>query len=114
VSWAELIAVELGVRTLIAADYRNVSVTIRSDNEGVVQAVRLQKWIPKFGLHTILQRILRLCERGGIQLRVKWVWKKFNPANGPSSGVYTPLTGKVARSPDIPHELVGVIHDVVE
>lgn len=114
VSWAELIAVELGVRTLIAANYRNVSVIIRSDNEGVVQAVRLQKWIPKFGLHTILQRILRLCERGGIQLKVKWVWTKFNPANGPSRGVYTPLTGKVARSPDIPHELVGVIHDVVE
>jgi len=113
-SWAELIAVELGVRTLLAANYRNVSVSIRSDNEGVVQAFKWRKWIPKFGLHAILQRILRLCERGGIQLKVKWVWTKVNPADGPSRGLYPPSTMKLAHSPDIPQDLVGMIHEVVE
>lgn len=111
-SWAELIAVELGVRTLLAANYRNVSITIRSDNEGVVQAFKFRKWIPKFGLDDILQRILRLCEPGGIQLRVKWVWTKANPADNPSRGVYPPSSMMFTHRPDLPQNMIGLVKDV--
>jgi hypothetical protein len=48
-SWAELIAVELGILALIAAGYDNTTIVVRSDNMGVVQKLVQGRWKANFG-----------------------------------------------------------------
>ena len=111
-SWAELIALELGVLTLIAAGHRDTTVTLRSDNLGVVGAVQQRKWTPSHGLEVILQRVLRRCSDHGIRLQVKWVSTKANPADKPSRGVLPPRVLMVLDQPSLPEELEGVLKQV--
>ncbi|KAJ3502155.1 hypothetical protein NLJ89_g9015 [Agrocybe chaxingu] len=111
-SWAELIAVELGVLTLLAAGHQNVKITLRSDNEGVVMALKKRAWTPRFGLNDILQRVLRLCDEGEIDLRPLWIWTKKNPADGPSRGVYPERWQMFKHQPDIPKHLAGFLQAV--
>ncbi|CAA7261238.1 unnamed protein product [Cyclocybe aegerita] len=111
-SWAELIAVELGVLTLLAAGYQNVKITLRSDNEGVVMALKKRAWTPRFGLNDILQRVLRLCDEGEIDLRPLWVWTKKNPADAPSRGMYPDPWLMFKHRPDIPKHLAGFLQEV--
>ncbi len=53
-SGAELVAVELGVRALLAAGYRNSTLIVRSDNAGVVKSLRDRKWTTKYGLYGVI------------------------------------------------------------
>lgn len=111
-SWAELIALELGVFTLIAAGHCDTTVTLRSDNLGVVGAVKQRKWTPSHGLEGILQRVLGRCRDYGIRLEVKWVSTKANPADKPSRGVLPPRALMVLNQPVLPEELEGVLKQV--
>ena len=111
-SWAEIVAAELGIRTLLAAGHRNVPVTIRSDNIGVVNALNNRHWTSNYGVGVILMRILRLCRDGGLDVRAVWVSTKLNPADGPSRGRYPPRSAMLESRPKIPVELDGLIRDV--
>lgn len=111
-SWAEIVAAELGIRTLLAAGQRNVPVTIRSDNIGVVNALNNRHSTPNYGVGVILKRILRLCRNGGLDVRAIWVSTKLNPADGPSRGRYPPRSAMLESRPKIPVELDGLIRDV--
>ncbi|KAF9522459.1 hypothetical protein CPB83DRAFT_736498, partial [Crepidotus variabilis] len=82
-----IIAVEMGVRALIAAGYQDTTIIVRSDNEGVVQALTKLTWTTNHGLFTVLERIYRLCKRHELKLQAKWVSTKVNPADKPSRGV---------------------------
>jgi hypothetical protein len=112
-SWAELVAVELGVRALLAAGYRNSTLIVRSDNAGVVKALKDKKWITKYGLHDVLQRIFALCDEGKLWLQMKWVSTKANLADGPSRRVYPSNTLLFQHRPEIPMELADIIEDVL-
>ncbi|KAF8802823.1 hypothetical protein BYT27DRAFT_7036783, partial [Phlegmacium glaucopus] len=85
-SWAELLAVEVGVRALIAAGCRSLTITVRSDNTGVIDALKKKSWCQRHGIEEILQNILTLCRQYGIQLKPSWVSTKTNPADSPSRG----------------------------
>jgi len=111
-SWAELIAVELGIRALLSANYRNTIVLIRSDNTGVVKALNEGKWTQNYGLSDILDGIFDLCKSAGLHLKAEWVWTKENPADKPSRGVYPAMELHFNYHPELPHHLAELMEEV--
>jgi hypothetical protein len=111
ISWAELVAVELGIRTLIAAGFRNAMITVRSDNQGVVVALTSEKWTEKYDLDGIVKRILQLSRKAGLSLKMKWISTKENPADDPSRGVYPPIESAFHCRPSIPRALSDLIQE---
>ncbi|KAF8799319.1 hypothetical protein BYT27DRAFT_6866869 [Phlegmacium glaucopus] len=111
-SWAELIAVELGVLSLLSSGYRDMKVLVRSDNKGVVKALRNRRWTSNNRLDIILERILDLCEQARLELEVDLIPGKEIPADGPSRGEYPPLDAMLDHSPPIPQHLHGVVIQV--
>ena len=111
-SWAELIAVELGVLTLIASGFFDTTITVRSDNLGVVVALTRGVWKPDFCLQEVLERILRMCRDFRLDLRMKWVPSKDNPADGPSRKVYPPAENIFSNNPVIPDHLDSVVQEI--
>jgi hypothetical protein len=104
-SWAEIIAVELGIHALIAAGYRSTEIILRSDNYGVVLALARKSWTKNYGVEAILQRILLLCRSVGFVVIPKWVSTHVNPADGPSRGLYPPREMRFGYVPEIPPHL---------
>ncbi|KAF8873012.1 hypothetical protein CPB84DRAFT_650909 [Gymnopilus junonius] len=113
-SWAELVAVELGLLTYLGSPellnsnlnsnpgssppspsssspkskQTSRTLLIRSDNEGVVNALHTHTWTTAYGLSGILARILSRARESGVKIQAKWVSTKANPADGPSRGVF--------------------------
>ena len=112
-SWAELLAVELGLRALIAAGYRSMTITIRSDNTGVIDALEKKSWCQKYGIETILQNILSLCRENEIQLKPSWVSTKENLADMPSRGVFPPWSHAFKFPPKLPTKLTKLLKPIV-
>jgi hypothetical protein len=86
--WAELLAVEVGLRALIAAGHQSTTITVYSDNTGVIEALNKRSWCPQHGLEDSLQIILKLCGDYRIELRPRWVSTKDNLADMPSRGEF--------------------------
>jgi len=110
--WAELTAVELAIRTLIAAMYRHVPLTVRSDNDGVVRAFGARRWKTNPKLDKILRQVLALCDEAGLRLQVEWVPSKENLADKPSRGDYPSRELAFHYRPSIPTRLDGLIKEV--
>ena len=104
-SWAELLAVEVGLRSLIAAGHRSTSITVFSDNTGVIDALNKKSWCQKHGLEESLQIILNLCVDYRIELRPRWVSTKDNLADKPSRGVFPPRSLSFKFPPKLPERL---------
>jgi hypothetical protein len=111
-SWAELIAVELGILTFLSGRYQAVRVLVMSDNRGVVNALRTRRWSSNHGLDIILARILQLCEEAALELEPCWISTAENPADGPSRGEYPPLDLMLDHSPHIPPHLQELVIQV--
>lgn len=111
-SWAELIAVEMGIRTVISAGFRDVAVTVHSDNQGVVMALKSGKWTKKYGLEETVKDILGLCRGAGLSLTMKWIRTTDNPADDPSRGFYPPAESSFEYRPVIPPKMYGLVQDV--
>jgi hypothetical protein len=95
ISWAEMLAVEVGLWTVI--QWANMQrwkdgqplafdILVRSDNAGVVKAIekRHANYAPQ---QDILQRIFDMTSDYDIQLTMKWVSSMDNLADNPSRGV---------------------------
>lgn len=108
-SWSELIAVELGVRTLIAAGFRSTTVRIRSDNTSVVNALERRTWGKIDRLTTVLMRITELCDGCELDLKAEWVVGGKNPADAPSRGRFPPREQLLMYPPPIPEHLESFI-----
>jgi hypothetical protein len=87
-SWAELIAVEIGIYVVLAEGYLDTPISIWSDNMGVVEALKRESWTMNHDLDGILNRILDLCDAGGLVESPKWIQSKMNPADKASRGTY--------------------------
>ena len=111
-SWSELIAVELGLLTLLAAGYRDTTIKLKSDNIGVVKAIKKRRWSPNHELDIILQRVLSISEDNGLRLKVGWVLGVRNPADKPSRGRYPPREMMLEHCPEVPHYFAGMIQNV--
>jgi len=105
-SWAELIAVEIGIFVVLAEGYRCVPISIWSDNMGVVEALKRGTWTANRGLDGISSRILNLCRAHGLSVSPKWIPSKMNPADNASRGAYPPKKMMLSYSPLLPRRLV--------
>ena len=108
-SWAELLAVEVGLRALIAAGHRSTTITVYSDNTGVIDALNKRSWCQKHGLEESLQNILNLCGEYRIELRPRWVSTKDNLADKPSRGVFPPRSLAFKFPPNLPKRLLDLL-----
>ena len=113
-SWAELLAVEVGLRSLIAAGYRSTSITVFSDNTGVIDALEKKSWCPNHRLEESLQIILNLCGEYRIELRPRWVSTKNNLADKPSRGVFPPRSLSFKFPPKLPERLWDLLELAVQ
>lgn len=108
-SWAELLAVEVGLRVLIEAGHQSTTVIVRSDNMGVVDALIKKSWCPRHGLEEVLHNILNLCGEYRIKLKPRWVSTKDNLADVPSRGVFPPGLLPYKFPPQLPERLVDLL-----
>ncbi|KAF9052019.1 hypothetical protein BJ165DRAFT_1524895 [Panaeolus papilionaceus] len=109
-SWAEMIAVEAGLRAFIAQGNQACSLLLRSDNMGVIKAIKDRTWMAKFGLDEILQRVLRLCQENEIKLVPLWIWTEENPADAISRGRYPSDDTKLWVPLSLSPELGPILH----
>ncbi|PPR00334.1 hypothetical protein CVT24_004617 [Panaeolus cyanescens] len=107
-SWAELVAAELGVRAAIDAGFRSCPLILRSDNQGVVKALKDGTWQEKHGLDDVLKRILKLCKRNFIVIKPRWIPTDDNPADDISRGNYPGKHDKF-RPPSLPKVLSSLL-----
>ncbi|KAF8828457.1 hypothetical protein HHX47_DHR3000091 [Lentinula edodes] len=112
IGWAEMVAVELAVRTLVSTGIRDARVVVRSDNEGVVGALR--KGCSRGSeQNLILRNIIELMQAHHIWVECNWVSTHENPADGPSRGVFPPRRLLHPHPPSIPRHLTPYVHNSV-
>ena len=86
IGWAEMVAIELGLMFAIHRTYSDIHFTIRSDNQGVIHAIRGGKSrSPE--QNTVLQRITTLLSQHKIWISSSYVPSLNNLADRPSRGL---------------------------
>lgn len=111
-SWAELIAVELGVRAYVEVGFHSCNLLLRSDNKGVIKALGEKVWQEKFDLNAILKRILKICKKNGITIVPRWISTDENPADDISRGIYPHGEPKLWTTPTLPPMLARILQPV--
>ncbi|RXW20053.1 hypothetical protein EST38_g5810 [Candolleomyces aberdarensis] len=109
--WAEMVAVELGLRTLIAAGVRSTHIRIRSDNHAVVTGLS-GKQMRNAQDALIFQEIQALCKASGIVLMPVWVWTKSNPADALSRGRYPAKETEMDVRAEMPSHLKSFVRNI--
>jgi len=112
IGWAEMVAVDLVLRTLLSSRYSNCHIVIHSDNQGVVGALaagasRGQQQ------NLILREIVRTMQNEGIWVTMKWVSTHDNPADAPSRGNLPPRNLLHSHPPALPWYLKPFLHNSV-
>lgn len=110
-TWAEAVAVELGVRTIIEAGLPLDRLVVRSDNSGVVHSLRTGK--AKKPQRDIVLNTLELAKRHNVGLTVKWISTKANPADRPSRGDFASRDLLFVHPPRLPGHLVDLLKPAV-
>ena len=112
IGWAEMVAVELATRTLITAKFKNCHIVVRSDNQGVVGALKAGR---SRGTHQnlILREIVKLLQDNELWISTTWVSTLENPADAPSRGVFPGKDSLFPYPPKIPFHLSSFIHKSV-
>lgn len=101
IGWAEMVAVDLAVKTLIKASYTNCHIILKSDNTGVVGALTAgcSRSIQQ---NFILRHIVDFFQAHNIWLTIQWVSTGSNKADGPSRGVFPPKSLLFPFPPPVP------------
>jgi hypothetical protein len=104
IGWLEMVAVELALHAVIAAGYENVHLIFRSDNSGVVGALKCgsSRNAPQ---NSILRRIIHLFHDHDLWVTTTWIPTKDNPADDPSRGVFPPVENLFSPLPKLPSHL---------
>lgn len=116
IGWAEMVAVELALRTLVAAGFRDCHIILRSDNKGVIGALK-QDMSRNSSQNKIVRHILNLFFDYDIWLTIEYVPSADNPADPPSRGplhrLFPPRSRLLPFPPKIPHHLEPFVHHSV-
>jgi hypothetical protein len=112
IGWAEMVAVELAVRTLITGKFTNCHVIIRSDNQGVVGALKAGRSRGS-QQNLILREIVKLMQDNGLWVSMVWVATAKNVADGPSRGFFPGKDSLCAFQPKLPYHLAKLVHKAV-
>ena len=113
IGWAEMVAVELAVRTLVTGQFRNCHIIVRSDNQGVVGALKAGK-SRGTQQNLILREIVKLIQNHNLWISTTWIASLDNPAEGPSRGIFPHKDLLSPFRPKIPFHLSSFIHKAVE
>lgn len=107
-----MVAVEMAVRTLVSGGFRDCHVVIRSDNQGVVGALRAGK-SRNSQQNLILRKIVSLFQDHKLWVTVNWVATKDNIADDPSRGKLPPVKLCYAYPPAIPVHLKQFLYSTI-
>ncbi|GAW03118.1 reverse transcriptase ribonuclease [Lentinula edodes] len=112
IGWAEMVAIELAIRTLISTGRSGLRIRIYSDNKGVVGALhRGCSRGPQQNL--ILRKIVELMQKHNIWVEPKWVSTHDNIADAPSRAHFPPRALLHPHPPAIPSHLKLFVHNSV-
>lgn len=90
IGWAEFVAIEIGLIVAISNGFSNTHFTIRSDNQGVIHAIKGGKSrSPE--QNSVLQRITLLLNSHNLWISSLYVPSSANLADPPSRGFSIPL-----------------------
>jgi hypothetical protein len=104
IGWAEMVAVELAYLTIIASGITDSHVILRSDNQGVIGALRNDS-SRNPEQNVILRRIISYTQEHGIWITLKWIPTLENLADGPSRGNFPPASCAYPHVPKLPFRL---------
>lgn len=114
--WAEIVAVELGLRVAIAAGSchhpQAGPLVIRSDNLGVVHSLITGKE-RNLERMAILRNIQQLGHTYNIEVTPRWISTKENPADGPSRGIFPSRSLLFPSPPPLPVHLAQYLESPV-
>lgn len=113
IGWAEMVAVDLAVKTLINAGYANCHVILKSDNTGVVGALTAG-YSRSTQQNFILRHIVDSFQAHGIWLTIKWIASDMNLADGPSQGCFPPKRMLLPFPPSIPQYLRDYVRFAIQ
>jgi hypothetical protein len=85
IGWAEMLAIELGLRSAIARGYHDATIIICSDNMGIIGALEGGK-SRNLEHNWVLQRIVTLMRTNNIYIKSVYVSSAENVADNPSRG----------------------------
>jgi hypothetical protein len=86
IGWAEMIAIELGLRLAVAMGYRNIHFIVKSDNMGVIGALDGGRSRNR-EQNSALQRIVAIMRQHGFWMTSLYVQSARNIADRPSRGL---------------------------
>ena len=113
IGWAEMVAVELAVRTLLSGKFTNCHIIIQSDNMGVVGALGSGR-SRGTQQNLILRKIVKLIQSNELWISSTWISTKDNPADDPSRGNFPRKNLLYAFPPKIPFHLTNFVHKAVD
>jgi hypothetical protein len=113
IGWAEMVAVELAIRALVTGKFRNCHVVVRSDNQGVVGALKAGK-SRGTQQNLILREIVKLIQDHDLWISTTWIPSLENLADGPSRGVFQGKNSLYPFPPKIPSHLTTFICKAVD
>ncbi|KAH7909073.1 hypothetical protein BJ138DRAFT_1011531 [Hygrophoropsis aurantiaca] len=99
-----MIAIDLGLRAIIASGLKDCQVVFRSDSQGVIGALKAG-CSRNDAQNDILRRIEALNRKHNIRLSADWVSTKLNIADPPSRGVFPTSSPRFPFPPSIPRYL---------
>lgn len=108
IGWAEMVAVELALCAVIKSGIQNTHLIFRSDNSGVVGAMKVAM-SRNYQQNGILRCIIFLCQEHAIWITTDWVPSLNNLADGPSRGEFPPATDLFPFPPRVPYHLKSFI-----
>jgi hypothetical protein len=104
IGWAEIVAIELGLLFAVHRGFSDIHFLVRSDNQGVIHAIRGGKSrSPEQNL--VLQRITLLLSHYKIWISSLYVPSVDNLADGPSRGSPPPERVRAVSPFILPHNL---------
>jgi hypothetical protein len=104
IGWAEMLALEFAVLTLIACKAPPAMYKIFSDNYGVVDAFKASCSRSPLQ-NAILRHILILLQDHNLWIEMVWVASEDNLADGPSCGIFPSFDSLIPTPPSIPRPL---------
>lgn len=112
IGWAKMVAVELAIRTLITGHFAQCHIIVRSDNQGVVGALKAGHSCST-QQNLILHEIVKLIQSHGLWISTIWIPSLENPADNPSRGIFPDKNNLYAFPPRLPFHLLKFINKAV-
>lgn len=104
IGWAEMVAIDLGLRALVHSGLRNVHLHFHSDNQGVVGALKAGR-SRSLAQNDILRRLSSFALDHDIWLSVDWVKSADNVSDGISRGAFPQSAARFRFPPPLPSYL---------